>query len=128
MKLVHTRLLVADMGASLTFYRDVIGLSPRFGGESAVYEEFNAGGHVLSLFDRKLMDAVTDPQGAPARQGSTVVLCFEVANVDEAFRQIESLGGKAVTLPQDQPAWMIRVAHFRDPDGNLVEISQPLKA
>jgi catechol 2,3-dioxygenase-like lactoylglutathione lyase family enzyme len=27
----------------------------------------------------------------------------------------------------DRPEWGIRTAHFRDPDGNLIEINQPLK-
>jgi hypothetical protein len=37
-------------------------------------------------------------------------------------------GVQFVTEPHDQEAWVLRVAHLRDPEGNLIEINAPLKA
>ncbi|MBA3430350.1 MAG: VOC family protein, partial [Actinobacteria bacterium] len=46
--------------------------------------------------------------------------------VDSAYEALTSRGAQFVTQPHDQEAWVIRVAHLRDPDGNLVEIYAPL--
>ena len=43
-----------------------------------------------------------------------------------ARRVPEGRGARPVAPPVDRPAWGIRTAHYRDPDGNLVEINKPL--
>jgi catechol 2,3-dioxygenase-like lactoylglutathione lyase family enzyme len=55
------------------------------------------------------------------------VLCFDVGDVDATHRALAGQGVVFLTPPTDRPAWMIRTAHFRDPDGNLVEINAPLR-
>jgi len=52
---------------------------------------------------------------------------FEVPNVDRASQELKTKGVVFETEPMDRPEWGIRTAHFRDPDGNLIEINQPLK-
>jgi catechol 2,3-dioxygenase-like lactoylglutathione lyase family enzyme len=42
--------------------------------------------------------------------------------VDEVYELVKEQNGIVVTQPQDRPDWGIRTAHFRDPDGNLIEI------
>jgi lactoylglutathione lyase len=42
--------------------------------------------------------------------------------VDEVYEQIKNQSAIVVTQPQDRSDWGIRTAHFRDPDGNLIEI------
>jgi len=130
----HTRLLVsADQFAeTYRFYRDIIGLIPRFDGEKSVYAEFEAGdpmtrGHALALYRADLMAAVVGIDTSRAGMGADrVVVCLGVDNVDEAAAELALKGVSLITQPHDQPAWMIRVAHFRDPAGHLVEISAPL--
>lgn len=129
LRFTHTRLLVDDVDACYKFYRDVLGFKPKFDGEGSVYAEFDAAaGHVLALFSRKLMAAVVAP-GADcgrSRAPDTAVLTLEVANVDEMAAKLKSRGVKLVTEPHDQKDWLLRVAHFRDPDGNLLEINAGL--
>jgi lactoylglutathione lyase len=125
--LTHVRLLVQDYVSCYRFYRDVLGLKPRFKEENGVYEEFDAGNVMLALFKRELMADVVTSVPRPLHRSDQVVLCFNVANVDECHRQLTSQGVTFETPPHDQPNWMIRVAHLRDPDGNLIEINQPLE-
>jgi lactoylglutathione lyase len=47
--------------------------------------------------------------------------------VDATYADLKARGVHFVTEPADQEAWVLRVAHFRDPDGNLIEINAPLK-
>lgn len=56
----HIRLLVDDFPACFRFYRDIIGLTPRFGSEDDVYTEFSAGDHVVALYRRDLMAEASD--------------------------------------------------------------------
>lgn len=128
MKLTHVRLLVSDFPACLKFYRDVIGLPAHEGGPTLPYAELPAGNVFLALADRKLMATAADitmPQGgalAPER----VTLCLAVEDVDREFARIKAAGAPVVTEPVNRPDWGIRLAHFRDPDGNIVEINKRL--
>jgi lactoylglutathione lyase len=132
MELTRVRLLVRDFGRALRFYRDVLGLTPRFGEEAGVYEEFELGRGVLALFDRaRMMEALGTHASflaEPERVGDSAVICLEVEDVDDEFARLREAGVRFVSEPHDQPTWMVRVAHFRDPEGNLFELSSSLSA
>ena len=48
-----------------------------------------------------------------------------VPNVEAALRAAESHGGTRVLDPQLKPGGGLVVAHFRDPEGNLVGLAGP---
>ena len=124
----HVRLLVKDFKASFRFYRDILGLRPVWGDENGGYADFETGSAAIALFGRTAMaDAVGKgdlPLEAPCKD--TACLIFEVPDVDGAAHELNSKGCQFETEPTDHPGWGIRAAHFRDPDGNLIEINQPL--
>jgi catechol 2,3-dioxygenase-like lactoylglutathione lyase family enzyme len=134
-RLTHVRLLVGDFARAHAFYRDVVGLRPRFGdegGERHPYEEFDLGPGTLALFDRDLMmEALGTPASvlaAPEHVGNTSVVCIGVEDVDAEYERLLAAGVRFVTEPHDQPGWVLRVAHFRDPEGNLIELGANLPA
>jgi catechol 2,3-dioxygenase-like lactoylglutathione lyase family enzyme len=47
-------------------------------------------------------------------------------NDSRAYADLKAKGITFITEPQDRAHWGIRTAHFRDPDGNLLEIYNPL--
>jgi len=59
--------------------------------------------------------------GSPGR----VLLSIEVDDVDALLSQVEALGGEVSSPPNDMP-WGERVAHIKDPDGNVVNLTQEL--
>nr|BFD87073.1 VOC family protein [Streptomyces sp. Xyl84] len=68
--------------------------------------------------------AKTDPgTGAAPR----ILLSIGVDDVDETLGRVEALGGSVRSGPHDMP-WGQRVAHIQDPDGNPVNLTQPLPA
>lgn len=95
--LTHVRLLVIDYKGCFRFYRATLGLKPGWGDEASGYADFQAGATKLALFGREAMAKAVGAEKWPAE-----------------------------TPSQDRPDWGVRVAHFRDPDGNLIEINQNL--
>lgn len=130
-RLTHVRLLVDNYRECHRFYREVFGLTPRFGGGEGVYEEFVAGGPggvILALYHRGMMASVVGTGSLPPHVISqdSVALTFEVGNVDAAYDALTAMGVNFVAPPSDKPEWLLRVAHLRDPAGNLIELNAPL--
>lgn len=120
-----TRLLVvADLGRSVAWYRDVLGAEVvgEYGGTSAVLRFVGCwlllvtGGEPTADKPTVTMAAPADPDRASAE--------LIVAVPDCRAAHVELVGRGAVFLAAPvEYAWEIR-AFFRDPDGHLFEISQ----
>jgi predicted enzyme related to lactoylglutathione lyase len=50
---------------------------------------------------------------------------LDVGDVDSLLEHVEALGGRVLGPPNDMP-WGQRVAHIQDPDGNTVNLAQPI--
>ncbi len=115
----HLRLLivyVSDMGGSVAFYRDRLGLPLRF--ESEVWSEFDAGGITLALH-------ISDTHGsvpAPLATGQ-VELNLEVANLDEAHESLKAQG-VAINDPILLEDIGTRIMTLRDPDGLAITLME----
>jgi lactoylglutathione lyase len=121
-RLVHVRLLPQRFDETLRFYRDTLRLP---------YVSFDAGpGIRLALYRRDAMAAAVGAEELPADPGGQdrAALIFEVDSVDASFELLRDRGVPFATEPHDRPDWGIRVAHLRDPDGALIELSQRLTA
>ena len=115
----HVRLIVADLEGAIAFYRRVLDAEPVVS-VPGTYAEFDTPGARLALVSDATMGAVV---GRPApRAGDAVVVCLQVDDVDTAAKRLKAGGATLVREPHDQPGWMQRVAHLRDPAGNLVEL------
>lgn len=125
----YVRLLTDNFSDMWDFYANKLGMIPRLGKENGVYEEFLINGAVLSIYKREYMGnalATTLPD-FPSNPQDTAVFILQVPNVDEAYNELKSKGVKFLTTPEDREEWIIRTAHLRDPDGNLIELNEPIK-
>ncbi|MFB9328291.1 VOC family protein [Paenibacillus aurantiacus] len=120
MKMAHVRLLVPHVPACFSFYRDIIGLQVRHGDPTTPYAEFQTGD--ISLAFEPLKDGEIVQQ--TSADHDRVVLIFTVENVDAAYERLRSSGVAFEKEPHDTPEWGHRVAYFRDPAGNLIELNQ----
>jgi catechol 2,3-dioxygenase-like lactoylglutathione lyase family enzyme len=141
-RLNHFSLTVADIDASLAFWRDVLGLA-LLGRGVAEYDHLDRiigvghtriewaelaipGGTILELF------RYLEPEGhpirpAPSDPGSTHI-CLEVDGLDLLIRQIHESG---YTTRSPQPVeipfgdWQgFRDIYVTDPDGAIVELTE----
>jgi len=108
-----------DLDRLLAFYRELLGAVEvmRFPEDGPV---FYVG---LTLGDSELgisSDASISP-GDPGR----MLLSIEVPDVDALLPKAEGLGGTVTGGPNDMP-WGQRVAHIKDPDGNVVNLTHEL--
>jgi catechol 2,3-dioxygenase-like lactoylglutathione lyase family enzyme len=128
-KYEFTRLLVSNFRECFRFYRDVTGFRVIFGEAAGSYADFDAGPVNIALFDRHEMSAAVGTLHLPAQVDAQdkVCLVFAVEDVDGVCAQLKARGVQPVLEPADHPDWGIRTACFRDPDGTLIEINQPVK-
>jgi lactoylglutathione lyase len=128
MKLTHVRLLVDDVDRAMRFYRDVLGLEVTLDAGGGIYYELDAGDVILALFRRDLMHQMLGMGLASPSQSDPAALTFAVDDVDATARLLEERGAALVAGPKDYEVAFLRVAHLRDPDGNLLEINAPLRS
>ena len=50
---------------------------------------------------------------------------LQVGDVESLLEHVEALGGRIIGPPSDMP-WGQRVAHIQDPDGNTVNLTEPI--
>lgn len=126
MQLTHIRLLVDNYKECFLFYRDVLGFDVSWGDEDSNYVDFKFSGVTLGLFDRKQMvEAIKEEYVAQFELVDRTALIFQVPNVEGAYQTLKNKV-EFITDPTEQRDWGIKVAHFRDPAGNLIEIYEPI--
>jgi catechol 2,3-dioxygenase-like lactoylglutathione lyase family enzyme len=124
LQLTHFRLLVSNYQESFLFYRDILGFTVDWGDENTGYAEFNTGFFKLGIFNKGQMNEVISPpeQSENSHSEDRAVLVFAVDDVDIVHEYLKANNVNIITPPVNRPNWGLRTAHFRDPDGNLLEI------
>jgi catechol 2,3-dioxygenase-like lactoylglutathione lyase family enzyme len=116
----HVALTTADLERMRTFYVETLGLPQvgAFPGGRTIF--IDAGSTTIELGTRDGW------QGSDT--GSWRHLAFEVADVDEIYSELTAKGIEFHVLPRNVPpdAPLCRIAFFRDPDGNDLELFQPI--
>jgi predicted enzyme related to lactoylglutathione lyase len=116
MKLVQSRIVTQDVAALARFYEKLIGIPPA---GSVEYVEFSLdGGGGLAICSKRSVD-IFGGRAAVAAANHSVILDFEVADVDKERNRLGDFIKEFVLEPTNQP-WGNRSMLFRDPDGNLI--------
>ncbi|MER5472619.1 VOC family protein [Streptomyces sp. NPDC002685] len=121
MSTIQPVIVTADQDVLLGFYTKLFGAEEIF----RVPVEGPAFYLGLRIGDTDLgLVAKTNPGTGAA---SRILLSIGVDDVDETLGRVEALGGSVRGGPNDMP-WGQRVAHIQDPDGNPVNLTQPIPA
>ncbi|MER5750017.1 VOC family protein [Streptomyces sp. NPDC002088] len=124
MELAQIRLLVTDFAACYRFYADVLGLKPQSGATEGPYEKFSpaTGSAGIALQDRATMAQVL----GELRDSATGHRSLVVLRVDDLDAYCARIAARGATLLHG-PSFLgdrMRVAHLKDPEGNLVELQE----
>lgn len=125
MKFSNIRLLVNDFDKCFIFYNDILGLACSWGKLGDNFASFDIGiPSGLAIFKAELMSQAIDNSGAIKNEilQDKSAIIIEVENINEAYENLKDKGVVFLTEPKDMSAWGIRVAHFRDPENNLIEL------
>ncbi|MFG2605707.1 VOC family protein [Streptomyces sp. NPDC048514] len=124
MELAQVRLLVTDFASCYRFYADVLGLKPQSGAAEGPYEKFSphAGSAGIALQDRVMMAQFLQELGESAT-GHRSLVVLRVDDLDTYCAEITSRGATLLHGPAPMTDRM-RVAHLKDPEGNLVELQE----
>ncbi|MDF3297445.1 VOC family protein [Streptomyces tropicalis] len=124
MELAQVRLLVTDFAACYRFYAEVLGLKPQSGAERGPYEKFSpaTGSAGIALQDRAMMARLLGELGDTAT-GHRSLVVLRVDDLDTYCAEISARGADVLHGPAALTERM-RVAHLKDPEGNLVELQE----
>ncbi|WP_327579912.1 VOC family protein [Streptomyces sp. NBC_00145] len=121
MSTIQPVIVTADLDVLLGFYTKLFGAEEIFRVPAkgpAFYRGLRIGDTDLGLV------AKANPETGAA---SRILLSISVDDVDETLGRVTALGGSVRGGPNDMP-WGQRVAHIQDPDGNPVNLTQPIPA
>lgn len=120
----HLVLTVADIAATQAFYRRVMDMRP---------VTFGSGRHALAFGSQKInlhqAGREFEPKAAKSVPGSAD-LCFLVETpLDEVIAHLVREGVAIIEGPVEKTGATgpLRSVYFRDPDGNLIELSNPIR-
>lgn len=128
MQFAYTIVYVADVAASLDFYKRAFGLSRRFLHESGAYGELDTGATALAFVDHATArDSVGGDYvvAADSPRPLGMEVGFATADVPAAFARAVAAGATPLAAPVAKP-WGQTVAYVRCPDGSLVELCTPM--
>ena len=121
MRLAYARLVTKNVQALAGFYEEVLGVAP-IGSED--YAELRTDGITLAISSKRSVNLFNAGAAEPEANRS-LILDFQVSNVDKERARLAEVIGKFVLEPTDQP-WGNRSMLFRDPDGNLINFFTPI--
>ena len=128
MKLLQIRLLVNDFKKSVEFYKDSLGLPISWLEKEMEYALFDNGETKIEILSQENMAEIVgeERKSLDGDSQSRFLLQFKVEDVDKTYDYLHKQGITCVNEPHDRQEWRARVAHFRDPDNNLIEIYKML--
>jgi len=119
MELKQARLVTGDVPQLTAFYQSLTGATPQV--FSAGYVEFQQSPcEGLAITSTETVQAY-GPEVLAAGANRSVVLDFEVADVDLEYDRLKDVVAAWVLPPTTMP-WGNRAMVFRDPDGNLINM------
>lgn len=118
-KLLHTRMRVSDVDATIAFYRDVLGLA-------VLERKVSPRGSQLAFLSvpnsEELIELCSFPSSGPVRvQEDLVHLAFEVDDLDQAIKQLQAKN-VPITDGPTQTSSGSRFIFIDAPDGYEVEL------
>jgi len=119
----HLVLTVADIGRTRDFYERVLGMEPVV---------FSEGRHTLAFGTQKInlheAGREFEPKASVPTPGSADLCFLTNSSVAEVVEHLEANSVEIIEGPvrRTGATGPITSVYFRDPDGNLLEVSSPL--
>lgn len=115
-------LFVKDFEACVKFYRDILKFKVK--DTDAGFMSFEVAGQELALMDLPTASQmISEKEVQPTKEGvHRALMAAFTENTDKVYKALKAKGVQFIKEPTTQP-WGQRTAYFKDPDGNIWEIS-----
>jgi len=113
----YVMIMVSDMGRSVQFYRDQLGIPLKF--ESPEWTEFDTGTTVLALHGGGKPSTMSSEGNA-----GTASIGFYVQDLERKFNELKGRGVAFTMPPTDRGEEGIKLAICLDPDGLPISIAE----
>lgn len=115
-RLYAVRVFVSDWDRAVRFYTETLGIPTTFASDDLGWAQLATGEGQLAL-ER------AEPDDAEACElvGRFVGVSLEVPDIEATHETLVSRGVEFLAPPEKQP-WGGVLAHFRDPDGNVLTL------
>lgn len=126
MNLLSIRIITSDVERLVGFYETVTGLAAtRY---TPDFAEITTAAATLAIGATRTLEPFGGAGVAQAAANRSAIIEFRVHDVDAHYLRLgPTLGDRVVQGPTTMP-WGNRSLLFRDPDGNLVNLFQPVTA
>ena len=124
MKLYAVRIFVRQWSEACAFYGAALGLKERYRNDEigwAEYEFEGAGGSPGGGPCLGLERVEPGDSDGEAMTGRFLAVSLQVDDIDDTYRSLSNKG-VPFTAPPERQAWGGSLAHFRDPDGNVLTL------
>lgn len=115
-KLYAVRVFSLNWQQSFEFYRDTLGLPVWFSDAESGWAQFDVGGVYLGLERCEPADSETR-----SLVGRFVGASLRVSDVEQIYSELCTKGVEFVAPPEKQ-SWGGTLAHFKDPDANVLTL------
>ncbi len=116
MQIYAVRIFVRRWPEACAFFRETLGLEERFRSDEFGWAEYDLGGPCFGV-ERVEPD---DAEGE-ALVGRLVGVSLQVEDIHKTYRKLRDRGVEFVSPPERQ-SWGGTLAHFKDPDGNVLTL------
>ncbi len=123
MKVNAIVLLTRNFEKCKRFYNETLGLEVKETDEGFISFKLDDQ-QELALMTLDVAAQMTNEKTIKEKEkgGTNTLLATFVENTDKTYKELKSKGVEFIQPPKTQP-WGQRTAYFKDPDGNLWEIS-----
>jgi predicted enzyme related to lactoylglutathione lyase len=124
-RLIFLALWVSDLEQSVAFYRDALNVPLREGFNEPVGDEWIDGRHYeYSWRDGAYFHFALFPTRGGAQPTRGAEISFSTSDVDAKHDSLVSGGVEVVHEPRTWERAGLRIARYRDPDGNVVAFTE----
>ena len=110
------RIFVRSWPEASAFYGETLGLEARFRNDEIGWAEYSVGAPCLGIERVEPGDAEGE-----ALVGRLVGISLHVKDIEATYRDL-SAKGVSFEAPPEEQAWGGKLAHFKDPDGNVLTL------
>ena len=116
MELYAVRIFVRRWPLACAFYGETLGLRERYRNDESGWAEYDLGGPCLGV--ERVEPGDTEGE---ALVGRFVGVSLRVGNIDGLYETLKTKGVE-FTSPPERQDWGGSLAHFQDPDGNVLTL------